>query len=279
MVWAVFLTGLGLSFAVYRMVPSSFVPDEDMGYFIVNSQGPPGASLEYTGNVADRVRVGAGAHHVAVSPDGRRAYASSRLEDSVAVIDVTAHKLEEKWRVGDEPHGVLTDRSGKFLYVLNTSEDSVSVVDTATGKELRRLTASRDPSSLALSPDGKRLLLTNTLSRPVPFREPTKSEVTAIGTASGIVEDRYVLPGANYLQGVAWHPSGEFAFVTMMRTKNLVPMTRILQGWTVTSGLGIIWRDGRTDQVLLDEPQMYFPDPTDVAFTPDGRWALVTSSG
>jgi YVTN family beta-propeller protein len=181
--------------------------------------------------------------------------------------------------VGDEPHGVLTDRSGKLLYVLNTSEDSVSVVDTTNGKTVRRLTASRDPSSLALSPDGKRILLTNTLSRPVPYREPTKSEVTAIETVGGTVEDRYLLPGANYLQGVAWHPSGEFAFATIMRTKNLVPMTRILQGWTITNGLGIIWRDGHTDQVLLDEPQMCFPDPTDVAFTPDGRWALVTSSG
>ena len=225
------------------------------------------------------IAVGGQATDVTFSPDGRRAYASSRLEDSVTVIDVTARTIIHKWRVGDEPHGVLTDRSGKFLYVLDTSEDSVSVVDTAEGKTVRRLTASRDPSSLALSPDGKRILLSNTLSRPVPFRESTKSEVTAIDTAGGTVEDRYVLPGANYLQGVAWHPSGEFAFVTMMRTKNLVPMTRILQGWTITSGLGIVWRDGHTDQVLLDEPQMYFPDPTDVAFTPDGRWALVTSSG
>jgi YVTN family beta-propeller protein len=225
------------------------------------------------------IAVAGEATDVAFSPDGRRAYVSSRLEDSVAVVDVAARKLLEKWRVGDEPHGLLTDRSGKFLYVLDTSEDSISVVETATGTELRRLTASRNPSSLALSPDGRRLLVTNTLSRPVPFREPAKSEVTAVEVEPGVVEDRYVLAGGNYLQGVAWHPSGEFAFVTLVRTKNLVPMTRILQGWTITNGLGIVWRDGRTDQVLLDEPQLYFPDPTDVAFTPDGRWALVTSSG
>jgi YVTN family beta-propeller protein len=225
------------------------------------------------------IAVGGQATDVTFSPDGGRAYVSSRLEDSVAVIDVAARKLLAKWRVGDEPHGVLTDPSGKFLYVLNTAEDSVSVIDTPTGKEIRRLTASRNPCSLALSPDGRRMLVTNTLSRPVPFREPASSEVTAIETRRGMVEDRYVLPGANYLQGVAWHPSGEFALVTATRTKNLVPMTRILQGWTITNGLGIVWSDGRTDQVLLDEAQVYFPDPTDVAFTPDGRWALVTSSG
>jgi cytochrome c peroxidase len=56
-------------------------------------------------------------------------------------------------------------------------------------------------------------------------------------------------------------------------------MTRLLQGWTITNGLGIIWKNGRVDQVLLDEPSMCFPDPADVAITPDGKLALVTSSG
>ena len=64
----------------------------------------------------------------------------------------------------------------------------------------------------------------------------------------------------------------------MLRTKNLVPMTRLLQGWTITNGLGILWADGRVDQVLLDEPGLCFPDPAAVAITPDGRLALVTSS-
>ena len=56
-------------------------------------------------------------------------------------------------------------------------------------------------------------------------------------------------------------------------------MTRLLQGWTITNGLGVVWKDGRTDQVLLDTPGLSFPDPADIAITPDGRRALVTSSG
>jgi YVTN family beta-propeller protein len=93
------------------------------------------------------------------------------------------------------------------------------------------------------------------------------------------VEDRIAVHDTNLVQGVAWHPSGKFALVTMLRTKNLVPMTRMMQGWTITNGLGILWADGRVDQVLLDEPGVCFPDPIGVDITPDGRHALVTSSG
>ena len=53
--WAmavVFVGLLGLTYYVYNQVPRAFVPEEDAGYFISIIQAPPGASLEYTGNVA-----------------------------------------------------------------------------------------------------------------------------------------------------------------------------------------------------------------------------------
>jgi YVTN family beta-propeller protein len=216
---------------------------------------------------------------VTFSPDGTRAYVSNRLDDTVSVIDVSAREVTATITVGDEPHGLLTDTSGKHLYVLNTSSDSISVIDTTTLKEIKRLSASRSPWSLSLSPDGSLLYVTNNLSRFVEFRKPSMSEVTVIGTERGVVEDRILVPAANLMQGVDWHPSGKFALITLNRTKNLVPMTRLLQGWTITNGLGIVSGDGRIDQVLLDEPGMCFPDPTDIAVAPDGRLALVTSSG
>jgi hydrophobic/amphiphilic exporter-1 (mainly G- bacteria), HAE1 family len=53
--WAVavvFVGLLGLTYLVYNRVPGAFVPEEDAGYFIAIVQAPPGASLEYTTNVA-----------------------------------------------------------------------------------------------------------------------------------------------------------------------------------------------------------------------------------
>jgi len=225
------------------------------------------------------VEVGGHPHDVAFHPDGTRAYVSNRLDDDVSVVDVASRKEIGRIPVGDEPHGLLTDRDGRTLYVVNTSGDRISVIDLETGEETKRLSASRNPWSVALSPDGSRLLVTNALSRFVDFREPSMSEVTVLDADRGRVEDRWVVPEANLLMGVAWHPSGEFAIVTLNRTKNLVPMTRLLQGWTISNGIGVLWRDGGVDELLLDEPNLCFADATDVAFTPDGKRALITSSG
>jgi HAE1 family hydrophobic/amphiphilic exporter-1 len=53
--WAMlvlFIVGLAATYAITQVVPTSFVPDEDEGYFITIVQAPPGASLEYTDGIA-----------------------------------------------------------------------------------------------------------------------------------------------------------------------------------------------------------------------------------
>jgi YVTN family beta-propeller protein len=216
---------------------------------------------------------------IAFTPDGKRAFVTNRLDDTLAVIDAAARKVVKTLPTGDEPHGVATDRLGRLLYVLNTSSDDISVFDAASLKWLKSLAASRGPWAMSLSPDGSTMLVTNTLSQLRPLRSTLLSEVTQVETERGTVEDRLRVPGANLMMGVAWHPSGRFALATLNRTKNLVPMTRLLQGWTITNGLAVIWRTGEVDQVLLDEPDMGFADVTGIVCTPDGRYALATSSG
>jgi len=225
------------------------------------------------------IAVGGHPTGVTFSLDGKRAYVTNRLDDTMCVLDTAQRSVIQTVPVGDEPHGVHFDGAGKHLFVVNSSTDDISVLDARSLQEVKRLEASRNPWSIALSPDGKRFLITNTLSRFVPFREPPMAELTVINAETAMVEQRLEVHGANLLMGVCWHPSGEFAVCTINRTNNLVPMTRLLQGWTITNGLAVIWRDGRVDQVLLDEPNLCFPDPTDVAITRDGRLALVTSSG
>lgn len=257
----------------------AFSPDGRKLFVTCEASGTVAVVDTETRRKESEIPVGRQPNDIAFSPDGGRAFVTNRLDDTVTVIDVRAGRAIRTIAAGDEPHGIRTDAAGTHLYVLNTLEDSISVIETATGAETKRLSASRGPWAAALSPDGRQLLVTNCLSRFVDFRTSSLSEITVLDAQRGVVTDRWLVPGANYLQGIAWHPSGEFAFFTLLRTKNVIPMTRVVQGWTVTNGLGIAWKDGRVHQVLLDEPNLYFPDPTDVAFTPDGNRALVTSSG
>lgn len=50
-----FFVGLGLTYYVFKHVPTGFVPDEDQGYFIIVVQAPSGASLEYTKAIEQQV--------------------------------------------------------------------------------------------------------------------------------------------------------------------------------------------------------------------------------
>jgi hypothetical protein len=83
---------------------------------------------------------------------------------------------------------------------------------------------------LSLSPDGERIFVTNNLSRFAEVRAPAVSEVTVVDAERAVVERRIEVSETNLLQGVDWHPDGEFALITLNRTKNLVPMTRGRRG-------------------------------------------------
>jgi len=53
-VLVLFVGALWATWAVYRLVPTSFVPDEDEGYFMTIVQAPAGASLEYTAGIMEQ---------------------------------------------------------------------------------------------------------------------------------------------------------------------------------------------------------------------------------
>ncbi len=222
---------------------------------------------------------GAAPTDVAFTSDGKRAFVSNREEDSLSVIDAAARKIEKKLTVGDEPHGVLVTPRDSHVLVLNTSSEDIHVFHPRTLAFEKKLAAGRGPWDLALSPDGGNLLVTNMYSNMTGFRQPLAAELTVIDPVTARTRDRWLVEDANLMMGIDWHPSGRFAIATLNRTKHLVPLTRLLQGWTITNGIAVIRADGRVDQVLLDQPGLGFADATDVEITPDGRYALVTSSG
>lgn len=218
-------------------------------------------------------------HGVCLTPDEKQILVSNRGTDTVSIIDAASYTVLKHIAVGDEPHGMQTGTEGRMLYIANAGSNDISVVDLKEGREVKRLSAGRGAWDLCRSPDGKSVWVTSNLSHFVKFRTPSISEVTVVDTERSVVTDRVMIPEANLVQGIDFAPNGEYALVTLIRTKNLMPITRVMQGWMITNGIGILWKDGRVDQLLLDETDRYFADPTDIAITPDGKYAYVTGGG
>ncbi len=231
--------------------------------------------------VLAEVPVGRWPYAATLSPDGELLYVTNRIDDTISVIDTRSLEVVRTVGCGGDPHGLVTDRSGETLYVANLFSDDVSLIDTATFEEIKRLRAGQQPFEVTLSPDGRWVYVSNQLTNPVPFRQTPESEITIIDAERQIVADRRMLHSTDISQGIATTPDGELVLVALELPKNLIPETQIYQGWMVTYGVAIAEAEpgGRVGFLLLDEMNLYFADPFGLAFTPDGRWAYVSSSG
>ncbi len=231
--------------------------------------------------VIARVRVGRRPKGIALSPDGQTAYVTNEWSDTISLINARTLRVTRNFASGFGPAGVALDRAGSTLYVANSVSDDVSLIDSRTGAEIKRLAAGRSPHHLALSPDGETLSVSNLLPQRSSYRTPPVSELTVIDTRTQRVIRREFFPGAATLRAVAYSPEGDFLLVALLRPKNLIPMVQVAQGWVITHGLGIVhFRPvAPAAQVLLDEIDRYFANLYGIVFTPDGKYAYVSSSG
>lgn len=68
----------------------------------------------------------------ALTPDGRRAYATNIDSNTVSVIDVASNTVIASIPVDDGPLGVAITPDGAIAYVTNVRGDYVSLIDCAT---------------------------------------------------------------------------------------------------------------------------------------------------
>jgi YVTN family beta-propeller protein len=142
---------------------------------------------------------------VALSEDGRSAYALLNQNDTLAKIDLTAKPPTQatQIRVGNAPHSIVIDSNGATAYVSNeggraaTEADfqinsagteivadpvvgaaitgTVSVVDLASMKVTANISTGLHPTGMAFY--GKHLLVANTYSDTISVIDTTKNEV------------------------------------------------------------------------------------------------------
>ena len=239
--------------------------------------------------VTRKAKVGHKPKDVAISPDGKTLYVSNEWSDTVTEIDAASFAVLRTLPTGWGPIGLTTDRSGKFLYVANSISNDVSVIELRTGTERKRLASWRSPHQVALSRDGRFVYVANLLGHLGPPDQSPISELVVIETHTQSVAERIEIPGVLELRHIAESPSrqGGYLLVPFMRPKNLNPLIQVADGWILTHGVAVVRpavaseKTGtlpETTQVLIDDVDYYFAGTNGVAFTPDGRHVLVTSS-
>ena len=268
-------------------VAVKFSPDGEKLYVVCEDDDSVLAVDARMQRVVGKAKVGHKPRGLAVSPDGKSLYVANEWSDTVSEVDAATLQVRRTLPTGWGPVGLATDRPGKTLYVANSIGNDISVLDLASGTELKRLASLRSPHDVELSRDGRRVYVANLLPHLVSPDESPISELVILDTQTRMVSERIWIPGVLELRHVAEAPATQagYLLVPFMRPKNLNPLIQVANGWILTHGMAIVplaktasaaGAHSEVTQVLLDDVDYYYAGAEGAAFTPDGRYALVT---
>jgi DNA-binding beta-propeller fold protein YncE len=231
--------------------------------------------------VTRRAKVPGGPFGLALDAAGKRLFVACPHQDRVAVLDTQDLKEQASIAVGIRPTDVAycQTQDGERLIVPNSGSDDISVLSVSPLSELVRSAAGREPYAVAVSGDGRRVYVANRVAVHDQMLSPPASEVTVLDPANGHALDREQLHSAHLAEGITKVPMRGWMLNSLVRVRNLVPITQVKDGWVMSTGLAISQEDGEVTQIPLDEANAYFSDPSGVVASPDGKRAYVASGG
>ncbi len=104
------------------------------------------------GEVLVTAPVGAGAHAVRVSPDGKTAYVALSKENAVAVVDALTGEVQSTIPVGATPEQIDLSSDGAWLFASNNGEATVSVIDLAKGEVVETVAVGQGAYGIQATP-------------------------------------------------------------------------------------------------------------------------------
>jgi len=153
-------------------------------------------------------------HMVSVSPDLRRAAATSIKDGSVVFFDLSAAGADATPPVacGEGSEGLATRPGTGVVWVGNRNAHSVSVVDPATAKVVKTLPTGDFPFRIAFTPDGALALVTCAESGDVAVFDAAKLELVREVSIHADGSELSAQP-----MGIAVDPEGKRAYVACGR--------------------------------------------------------------
>ena len=95
--------------------------------------------------------MGAQPEVIAITPDGKHAYVTNNIPNTVSVIETTGNTVVATVAVGSFPIAVAVAPDGKHVYVTNSS-GTVSVIATATNTVVATVPVGTNPNGIAIVP-------------------------------------------------------------------------------------------------------------------------------
>ena len=145
-----------------------------------------------------------GIQAIALSPDGRRAFAS--VGNQVSIIDTTSNTVSAGPYVG-RPLGLAVHPDGTRLYVASVDTSKLAVIDIATNTVTANVDVDPYAHAVLVHPDGTRVYVTS-----------TTGTVSVVDTATNVASMKFAVGSEPF--GIAVHPDGTRLYVTDVQRRS-----------------------------------------------------------
>jgi DNA-binding beta-propeller fold protein YncE len=186
---------------------------------------------------------------IAITPDSGTVYVSCPGTGEVVPVRAGADTASKPIRISS-PGALAMAADGRTVYVANFDGDTITPISTATEEPGQPITVGQSPDAMAVTPDGKTILVLTSTGI---------TGVTPVDAATNRAGKPVAIQGA-YALAVA--PGGGTAYVLAM------PNSDSQQGFVIPVHI-------RTS--TAGTPIKVGLNPTQIAFTPDGKMAYVTN--
>jgi len=116
-------------------------------------------------------------HDIAVTRDGKWAFATNLASGKISVIDTQRAETVASIFTGSRSHVVALTNDNRHAWVANISDDNISIVDTQTFRILGTIPVGQGPTGLTFSRDGRYAFVSNQGDRTLQVIDTTSHRV------------------------------------------------------------------------------------------------------
>lgn len=128
-----------------------------------------------TNQVLQEFRAGGNPERIAISPDGKKVWASLEAIAQGAGYDIATGTQFINFRVGIEAEGVAVSPDGKWAYITAEATHTTTVFDIENNKVLKHILVGNRPRAVAFSLDGTRAYVSAEIGGTISVIDVTKN--------------------------------------------------------------------------------------------------------